>query len=614
MVRPRGLAMVCVAAMAWGVAPAKALTWSADLPAASDGRHVWLAVSRQLEAESYVELLHADATDEPPAWERVTRFKGRVAALAAPKRIEGGAADYVWVIFDDGAVLRVTLSPGPLVDQWFFKTRPVANLPAGVQARSVAAAGDTLWVLAQGGESLMQAELEQANVSSKVALSVEEKALDIVLWIPQLRHSAGSSNEVESVGEAAVSSNTSLPLADVVTPSQAAARPIQKNVLLRYDRGRWRTQALPADWMGAGKVSLVPPVAVDVNARPTLVSQRRVHSNQGSMLLVDTPADEGAWSSAVFPRDSGMSVVGARVGGQVVIAQRTSAEPASVDVGVARGDSFTALGTLPIESLRTEPFEPDDDTAGVWTALPLGEGVGVLAGPSRAAAGLLDLLEGSGEAEISGLTLSAVDLQGQVGATLEPMGVEPDRLLDDLLGYLPVAIAAIGATLLLVAFWRRDPQMDQPRLPDGIEVADLWRRLVAGGIDLMVSGAVVSGVMGLSGEELMQRWPGRGVGMSADFMLPGLGVVVLTALHTTVAEIITGRSLGKAVLRTRVTRLNGLPASWGALLVRGMLKPLDLIALVLLVLVVVGPHRQRLADLMARTVVVCQAPKEKEDD
>jgi len=96
-------------------------------------------------------------------------------------------------------------------------------------------------------------------------------------------------------------------------------------------------------------------------------------------------------------------------------------------------------------------------------------------------------------------------------------------------------------------------------------------------------------------------------------------LIGLTVVHTTVTELVTGRSAGKALMGTRLTDLDGAPPTAGRVLLRGMLKPFDLIAYLLLVLPVINPGRQRLADLIAGTLVVRpvadpDAPKKDRSD
>lgn len=87
----------------------------------------------------------------------------------------------------------------------------------------------------------------------------------------------------------------------------------------------------------------------------------------------------------------------------------------------------------------------------------------------------------------------------------------------------------------------------------------------------------------------------------------GLGIYLL---HVTVAELITGTSIGKFLFGLRVVDLQGGKAKPSALLLRNALRVIDLLFLPL-ALLVLSPLRQRLGDLMAGTVVIT---KRKEPD
>jgi uncharacterized RDD family membrane protein YckC len=95
-------------------------------------------------------------------------------------------------------------------------------------------------------------------------------------------------------------------------------------------------------------------------------------------------------------------------------------------------------------------------------------------------------------------------------------------------------------------------------------------------------------------------------------MLPGLTAMGLFVLHTGLAELFTARSLGKALLGLRVLEVKGAAPGWGQMLARNAMKLFELVAWLLLVLPLVSPHRQRLGDVVARTLVVRRAPEAPE--
>ena len=85
-------------------------------------------------------------------------------------------------------------------------------------------------------------------------------------------------------------------------------------------------------------------------------------------------------------------------------------------------------------------------------------------------------------------------------------------------------------------------------------------------------------------------------------------------IHTTISEMFSGRTLGKLVLGMHVGTMQGQkPKAWQAL-VRGVMRIFDLLAIPLLLVAVLTPHRQRLGDLIARTVVIVHVVKEGQDE
>ncbi|NJL31861.1 MAG: RDD family protein [Phycisphaerales bacterium] len=104
----------------------------------------------------------------------------------------------------------------------------------------------------------------------------------------------------------------------------------------------------------------------------------------------------------------------------------------------------------------------------------------------------------------------------------------------------------------------------------------------------------------------LDQWPGRATGM--DNMLPGALAIGLYVLHTGLSELFTGRTLGKMICGLRVVNLQGQPPHLWQVLGRNALKVLDLVAWPLLILPIISPQRQRLGDMMAKTLVVMPTP------
>lgn len=84
-----------------------------------------------------------------------------------------------------------------------------------------------------------------------------------------------------------------------------------------------------------------------------------------------------------------------------------------------------------------------------------------------------------------------------------------------------------------------------------------------------------------------------------------MAAMAVYVLHTSILETITTRSIGKFVMGLRVVRTDGGTPDASALIIRNVLRIIDLgLACVPLVFVMVSPLRQRIGDVAAGTVVI----------
>jgi uncharacterized RDD family membrane protein YckC len=126
---------------------------------------------------------------------------------------------------------------------------------------------------------------------------------------------------------------------------------------------------------------------------------------------------------------------------------------------------------------------------------------------------------------------------------------------------------------------------------DKIHLAPLGRRLSAGVIDLF---PIVIGIAIFEGPISDQA---REIVLAAS--------VALYLLHTALAEMFAGRSLGKWLMGLRVVGLTGERPNKLSLLLRNLLRVIDLgLLFVPLVVVLFSPLRQRTGDVAAGTLVV----------
>ena len=74
-------------------------------------------------------------------------------------------------------------------------------------------------------------------------------------------------------------------------------------------------------------------------------------------------------------------------------------------------------------------------------------------------------------------------------------------------------------------------------------------------------------------------------------------------LHTTISELLSKRTLGKWLFSLRVASVYGTEPTRGQLLMRNLLRVIDLLCLPVLFLVLLSPLAQRSADVAAGTLV-----------
>ncbi len=88
---------------------------------------------------------------------------------------------------------------------------------------------------------------------------------------------------------------------------------------------------------------------------------------------------------------------------------------------------------------------------------------------------------------------------------------------------------------------------------------------------------------------------------------PALILDILFFLYYIVLEAVLGGTLGKLLLGIRVVNVDGSRISWGASIIRNLLRIIDALPFFYLlgaILVWTSPQRQRLGDRVAKTVVV----------
>jgi uncharacterized RDD family membrane protein YckC len=175
-----------------------------------------------------------------------------------------------------------------------------------------------------------------------------------------------------------------------------------------------------------------------------------------------------------------------------------------------------------------------------------------------------------------------------------------------------VFIAGLAlATPFLILMWKKDPQGQSVQLPRGLHLAELGSRAAAAFIDMAPGLGFVLLFRGVPIEQLTALWPRTGI--TWESVSPQLTAIGIYIGYTFLAELFFGTSPGKAMLGLRVTGLHGEPPNLWQVLARNLLKAVELAATPLLVFALISPARQRVGDMLARTVVVRRATPEDDE-
>lgn len=169
-------------------------------------------------------------------------------------------------------------------------------------------------------------------------------------------------------------------------------------------------------------------------------------------------------------------------------------------------------------------------------------------------------------------------------------------------------LVLVGALLfsfvVMLVFRPADPSRMNVALPGGARIAEPRRRVVALLIDLLPSALLSGLILGVPLARVLDlsHLPMRA--HQVDEGVPMLLMFLICVVHSTLSELLWGRTLGKALLDCWVIGIDGKRASVSAVIVRNAMKFVALCVPVLFLFVYINQYRQRLGDLAARTVVV----------
>ncbi len=550
---------------------------AATLPAAGDDDNLWLL--RPDPQRQGFKVLHRRTRDDLPTLHHLAWVRGRV--------VPGGMAsadDRLWLVYDgtksqpNMAVqsIRATgFAPDLMTDQWQDEPlRFERALPRGVFLRSFTASRYGPWALVRVEDAATVLQID-------------------AIAPPPAGSESGAGVKADPVAPGPVADGVEAQGAS--SPSGASPRrPIREDRLLQLQGDQWVKMDLPADWPQDTRCWLI--VRHPTDRYPMLVAltpdhnswvvwvyeykddgwQRQHYKAPADQLA--TPVDQALADTNHL--DTRMPVL-LVVDNQLVMGLASGqANRISVDLWVFRPGAIAPLGTLAVDAPPARP----------WALVPYSQTIALLATDAQ-----------------DRLVWSRMDLQARV----TPSSVLPEfspRSLTHAADFLIWVAGVVVTMLVMFIFWVQEPSRNQLKLPHGVAIADLGWRVIASVIDMLPAVLAAVVMFRIDPRELYNAWPGR----SGDWhtMLPSVTVIGVFVLHTTLTELFTGKTIGKAVTAMRVTTLDGKPPHIWQVLARNFTKALDLIVLLTLIVPMVTPHGQRLGDLMARTVVVT-AKKQK---
>jgi uncharacterized RDD family membrane protein YckC len=170
--------------------------------------------------------------------------------------------------------------------------------------------------------------------------------------------------------------------------------------------------------------------------------------------------------------------------------------------------------------------------------------------------------------------------------------------------------AVLAAVLMAVFVWRRERVLLIAPIKSEQTFARMDRRFTAFSLDLLILAPIWvpmlyalwrSGAPDLSAsEQLVVRQDTQ----SGPLFWGGAMVGAVFGLYAGILEILMGQTFGKRIVGCRVVREDGEPCDARAVFVRNILRVVEFHFMALVLLVLFTPARQRLGDLLARTIVV----------
>lgn len=136
-----------------------------------------------------------------------------------------------------------------------------------------------------------------------------------------------------------------------------------------------------------------------------------------------------------------------------------------------------------------------------------------------------------------------------------------------------------------------------------LQYVGVGRRFLAVLVDSIILGIVFGVISAIFGRAQVSG----GIVSASVTGVPALLTFVIFFLYFVLLEAVLGATLGKLLLGIRVVNVDGSRISWGASIIRNILRIIDALPIAYIlgaILIWTSARRQRLGDRAARTVVV----------
>jgi len=166
----------------------------------------------------------------------------------------------------------------------------------------------------------------------------------------------------------------------------------------------------------------------------------------------------------------------------------------------------------------------------------------------------------------------------------------------------------LAFALAAIFIWRRESIIQPPTLAPGEVLASLHKRALAIVVDMLIVmpfwGAILFKLFTIDSMPLLLRVSTNQPALFNKMHWAPAIVGATVALYGMIFEGAVGATPGKRILNMRVRRATGGPAGVGQAITRNLMRILEFHFLPVLLLLAVTMGRQRLGDLLARTIVI----------